>query len=58
MLAERLGKSIGELDTWPAQDLAEWMAFDDLNAQVSEAVGNGVDAKVAVEAVWKVKEDE
>jgi len=49
---------VGELDGWPAQELAEWMAFDDLNAQVSEAVSNGVDARVAVEAVWKVREDE
>lgn len=58
MLAERLGKSVGELDDWPAQELAEWMAFDDLNAQVAAAVNDGMDAKVAVEAVWKVKEDE
>ena len=58
MLAERLGKSIGELDAWPAQELAEWMAFDELNGQVSEAVSGGVDPRVAVEAVWKSKEDE
>ncbi len=38
------------------QELAEWMAYDSLNAKVAEMVRDGADPDAAVSMVWTYRE--
>ena len=41
-----------------SQELAEWMAYDEINAKAQEMITEGADARVAFEFAWKDQSDE
>jgi hypothetical protein len=41
-----------------SQELAEWMAYDDINSVAAALVKDGVDARVAFETAWKDRSSE
>jgi len=44
-------------DQMTGLELAEWMAYDGLNAQVAELVRGGIDPVAADRTVWQSKDE-